>query len=133
MSTPTIHLPNVALPDVPHVDLSNVSDRATDVWSTGFEKVTDLAAAAIDRAGGLASAAAERFDDVPDKALTLVGAAIPALRPTPKRSKKPFILLAVVLVVVAGGWWFKRRRAAGAMASYESPATRPEAAVSAAS
>jgi hypothetical protein len=133
MSAPTIHLPHVTLPDVPHVELSDVSDRATDVWSTGFEKVQDLAAAAIDRAGDLAAAAADRFEDFPDKALTLAGAAIPALRPTPKRSKRPFILLAVVLVVVAGGFWFRRRRSTASDPSTLSPADRTQRAVSAAS
>jgi hypothetical protein len=133
MSTPTIHLPHVSLPDVPHVGLSDVGDKAGDVLSTGFEKVQDLAVAAIDRAGDLASAAADRFEELPDKALTLAGAAIPALRPAPKRSKKPFILLALVLVVVAGGWWFKRKRAADSMAPYQSPTAQTEAAVSAAS
>ena len=133
MSTPTIHLPHVALPDVPRIELSDVSDRATDVWSTGLARVTDLAAAAIDRAGDLTSAAADRFEDLPDKALTLAGAAIPALRPAPKRSKKPFILLAVVLVVVAGGIWFRRRRSAASDLSSLSPAERTERAVSAAS
>jgi hypothetical protein len=133
MSTPTIHLPSVSLPDVRHVALSDVGDRAGDAWSIGLEKVQDLAAAAIDRAGDLASAAADRFDDLPDKALTIAGAAIPALRPSRKRSKKPFILLAVVLVVVAGGFWFRRRRSAAAGLSALSPAERTEAAVSAAS
>ena len=103
------------------------------MWSTGLEKVQDLAAAAIDRAGDLASAAADRFDDLPDKALTLAGAAIPALRPSPKRSKKPFILLALVLVVVAGGLWFRRRRNVMTDPSALSPAERTEASVSAAS
>ena len=133
MSTPTIHLPDVSLPPVPHVGLSDVGDRAGDVWSTGLEKVQDLAAAAIDRAGDLASAAVDRLDDLPDKALTIAGAAIPALRPTKKRSKKPFILLAVVLVVVAGGFWFRRRRNAMSDPSVLSPAERSEHAVSAAS
>jgi len=133
MSTPTIHLPHVAIPDVPQIDLSDVSDRATDVWSTGLERVQDLAAAAIGAAGGLASAAADRFDDLPDKALTLAGAAIPGLRPARKRSKKPFILLAVVLVVVAGGFWFRRRRNATADLTALSPDDSTHRAVSAAS
>ncbi len=133
MSTPTIHVPHVSVPDVPRVDLSDVGDRAGDVWSSGLEKVQDLAAAAVDLAGDLASAAVDRFDDLPDKALTLAGAAIPALRPRQKRSKKPFILIALVLVVVAGGFWFKRRRASATVAPYDASATRTEAAVSAAS
>jgi len=133
MSTPTIHLPRVALPDVPQIDLSDVSERATDVWSTGLERVQDLAAAAIDRAGDLAAAAADRLDDLPDKALTLAGAAIPALRPARKRSKKPFILLALVLVVVAGGFWFRRRRSTASHLSSLAPDDRTERAVSAAS
>jgi len=132
MSTPTIHVPSVSLPDVPHVGLSDVGDRAGDVWSTGLEKVQDLAAAAIDRAGDLASAAADRFDDLPDKALTLAGAAIPALRPR-KRSKKPYLLLALVLAVVAGGLWFRRRRNVTTDPAALSPAERTEASVSAAS
>jgi hypothetical protein len=132
MSTPTIHLPSVSLPDVPQ-GLSDVGDRAGDVWSTGLEKVQDLAAAAIDRAGDLASAAADRLDDLPDKALTIAGAAIPALRPSKKRSKKPFVLLALVLVVVAGGFWFRRRRSAMSDPSALSPDERTERAVSAAS
>ena len=85
MSTPTIHLPDAA-----RVDLSGVTERAGDAVSTGIEKVQDLAVAAFDLAGELASAAAERIPDLPEKAITLAGAAIPALRPAPKRSKKPF-------------------------------------------
>jgi hypothetical protein len=129
MSTPTVHLPHAALPDV---DLSDVTERAGDAWSTGVERVHDLAAAAFDLAGDLASAAADRFEDLPEKAITLAGAAIPALRPAPKRSKKPFILVAVLVAVIAGAWWMRRRRAA----SLEAPMLaddRSERAVSAAS
>jgi MYXO-CTERM domain-containing protein len=128
MSTPTIHLPDVA-----HVDLSDVTDRAGDAWSSGIEKVQDLAVAAFDLAGDLAAAAAERIEDLPEKAITLAGAAIPALRPAPKRSKKPFIIAAVLLAVLAGAWWMRRRRSAGPEAPYISSADRTEGAVSAAS
>jgi hypothetical protein len=135
MSAPSIHLPNVTLPDLP--DVSSLTDRAGDVWSTGFDRAHDLTAAAIDRASDLASAAADKIDDLdlPDKALGLAGAVIPALRPTPKRSKKPFVLLAVVLVVIAGGIWFKRRRASGdgGSTAYPAPVSHSEQAVSAAS
>jgi hypothetical protein len=128
MSSPTIHLPDAA-----RVDLSDVTERAGDAVSTGLEKVQDLAAAAFDLAGELASAAAERIEDLPEKAITLAGAAIPALRPAPKRSKKPLILAAVLLAVLAGGWWLRRRRSAGGEAPYLSSADRSEGAVSAAS
>jgi hypothetical protein len=135
MSAPSIHLPSVTLPDLP--DVSNVTDRAGDVWSTGFDRAHDLTAAAIDLASDLASAAVDRFEDldIPDKAIGLAGAVIPALRPTPKRSKKPFVLIAVVLVVIAGGIWFKRRRASGdgGSAAYPAPLSNSEQAVSAAS
>jgi hypothetical protein len=134
MSAPTIHLPNVTLPDLPEV--SDLTDRATDVLSTGLDKAHDIAAAAIDRASVLASAAAEKIEDLelPEKAIGLAGTVIPALRPEPKRSKKPFVLLAVVLVLVAGGFWFKRRRAAGNGGSaYPAPVPHSEQAVSAAS
>jgi hypothetical protein len=125
MSTPTIHLPT--LPDVTHVDVSDVADRALD-------KVQELAAAALDRASDLATAAAERIEDLPEKAIGLAGAAIPALRPTRKRSKRPFVLLAVVLLVVGGGVWFWRRRSAGdSGAPYAVPDEHTQRAVSAAS
>jgi len=134
MSAPSIHLPNVTFPDLPEV--SDVADRASDAWSTSFDLAHDLAAAAIDRAAGLATAAAERLEDLelPENAIGLAGAVIPALRPAPKRSKKPFVLLAVLLVVVAGGFWFKRRRAAGNGGTpYPAPVPHGEQAVSAAS
>jgi len=134
MSAPSIHLPTVSLPDLPEV--AELTDRASDAWSVGFDRAHDLAAAAIDRASDLASAAADRIEDLEltDKALGLAGAVIPALRPAPKRSKKPFVLLALVLVVVAGGFWFKRRRAAGNGGSaYPAPVPHSEQAVSAAS
>jgi uncharacterized membrane protein len=70
---------------------------------------------------------------MPEKAITLAGAAIPALRPAPKRSKKPLILVAVVLAVLAGAWWMRRRRSAGPEAPYLASADRTEGAVSAAS
>ena len=133
MSTPTIHLPHATIPDVVHVDLADVTERAGEAWSTGIELVHDLATAALDRAGDLASAAADRLEDLPEKAITLAGAAIPALRPAPKRSKKPFILVAVVVAVLAGAWWLRRRRTASQEAPYLSPAERTERAVSAAS
>jgi hypothetical protein len=110
MSSPSIHLPDVSLPDLSRID---VSDRAGDLVSSGVELVQEVATAAFELAGGLAAAAIERIPDLPEKAIDLAGAAIPSLRPKPKRSKKPFVLIAVILVVVAGGVWFKRRRASG--------------------
>ncbi len=134
MNTPSIHVPHVTLPDVPHVDVAEVTDRAGDVWAVGLEKVQDLATAAFDRAGDLAAAAADRFDDLPERAIGLAGVAIPALRSTPKRSKKPYLLVALVLAVVVGGVWFRRRRASSGVGStYDSPAdvnTPPVSAVS---
>jgi hypothetical protein len=125
MSTPTIHVPHVSLPDVPHVDVSQLADKAQGV-----------AAAAVERAGELASAAAEKLEDLEltEKAIGLAGAVIPALRPTPKRSKTPFLLIVLLVVAaVGGGWWFKRRRASNnGGAAYPAP-THSEAAVTAAS
>jgi hypothetical protein len=125
MSAPSIHVPHVSLPEVPHVDVSHFADKAHDVAST-----------AVERAGELASAAVERLEDLEltEKAIGLAGAVIPALRPAPKRSKTPFVLIVLVIVaVVAGGWWFKRRRATdNGGAAYPAPA-HSEAAVTAAS
>ena len=104
MSTPT--LPTV---DV-HAVTDRVSERAGDVgeivsdaWSTGLGKAQDLAGVAF-----------EVLEDVPDKAIALAGAVIPALRSTPRRSRKPFVILAVVLasLVVVGYVAKKRRRQA---------------------
>ena len=86
MNTPT--LPRVSLPDVDLHDVTaRVADRASDVsdlardvagdaWSTGLERVQDLAAAA-----------AEVLEDIPDKAIALAGAVVPALRPAPSVSE----------------------------------------------
>jgi len=133
MNTPSISLPHVSLPDIPRVDVAEVTDRAADVWSTGLDKVTDLAVAAIDLAGDLAAAAAERFEELPDKAIGIAGAAIPALRPTPKRSKKPYVFVAIVLAVVVGGLWWRRRRSEAVDAELAEPEPRSERAVSAVS
>lgn len=124
-STPT--LSHISLPDVslPHVDVHEVtelvSDRAgdvselvSDVWSTGLDRAQDLAAAAFDI-----------LEDIPDKAVALAGAVIPALRPSPRRSKRPWLILAAAVasfVVVA---WFLKKRSAGTAEPYAVPNTGP--------
>lgn len=125
MSAPTLHVPHVSLPEVPHVDVSHLADKAHGVASS-----------AVERAGELASVAVEKLEDLElaEKAIGLAGAVIPALRPAPKRSKTPFLLIVLVLVAaVAGGWWFKRRRATDNGAFAYPTATHSEAAVTAAS
>jgi hypothetical protein len=123
MSAPAI--PHVSLPDVPHVDVAHLADRAQSVAST-----------AVERAGELASAAVEKLEDLEltDKAIGLAGAVIPALRPTQKRSKTPFLLLVLVLAaVVGGGWWFTRRRSSSNGSTAQHTPAQSEAAITAVS
>jgi hypothetical protein len=127
MNTPTlphVSLPSVSLPDIPDVThrvVHDVGERAGDVggfvsdaWSTGFDKAQDLAAAAVDV-----------LEDIPEKALALAGAVIPALRPSPKRAKRPFLIVAALvasLVVVA---WIVKKRRAEAVESHAVPGSGP--------
>jgi hypothetical protein len=120
MNTPT--LPRVSLPEVDlHGVTTLVADRASDVgdlardaaadaWSTGLERVQDLAAAAV-----------EVLEDIPDKAIALAGAVVPALRPTPRRSRKPLLLLAVAIASFAVVAWFLKKRRATTAEPYAVP------------
>jgi len=82
-------MPDIALP---HVDVHDVSERVQ-------ERVQELAASA-----------AERFEDLPERAVALAGAVIPALRPTPKRSKRPLLILVVAVSSLLAVAWFLRSR-----------------------
>ena len=132
---PTVSLPHVSLPSVslPHVDVPDVSalaDRAGDVG----ELVSDAWSTGVDRAQDLASAAFEVIEDIPDKAIALAGAVIPALRPTPRRSRRPWLLLVAVLASVAVVAWIVKRRRASTAEPYPVPgADVPATGVSAAS
>ena len=129
MNTPT--LPRVSLPEVDLHDVSAlVADRASDVsglardvagdaWSTGLERVQELAAAA-----------AEVLEDIPDKAIALAGAVVPALRPTPRRSRKPLLLLAVAIASFAVVAWYLKKRRATTAEPYAVPTTGPTTATS---
>jgi hypothetical protein len=87
MSVSTPSLPHVSLP---RVDVHDVTERVQD----------------------LAASAAERLEDLPDKAVALAGTVIPALRPAPKRSKRPFVLLvlAAIAATAAVAWYMRSRR-----------------------
>jgi len=107
VNTPT--LPHVSLPQIDVHDVADrVSDRAGDlgglvseVLATGYDKVHDLALVAVDR-----------IDDLPDKAVALAGAVIPALRTSRRRSPNPWLILVAVLASFAVvAWVLKRRRA----------------------
>jgi hypothetical protein len=84
---------SVSTPSLPHVTLPRV-----DVHEM-TERVQDFAASA-----------AERIEDLPEKAVALAGTVIPALRPAPKRSKRPFVLLAFALAAAVAAIWFMRSR-----------------------
>lgn len=115
LSLPTVPRPSVSLPHVPvpHVAVHDVtgriSERAGDVgefvsdaWSTGIDKVQDLASTAVDA-----------IDDIPEKAVAIAGALIPALRTTPRRSRRPLVIVAVALAsVVLVAWFLKKKRRA---------------------
>jgi hypothetical protein len=120
-STPT--LPHIPLPDVtlPRVNVHDVTERVTeragdvgelvsDVWSTGMDRAQDLAAAAFDV-----------LEDIPDKAVALAGAVIPALRPSPKRSKRPLVLVAAAIATFVVVAWFLKKRRAGSAEPYAVP------------
>lgn len=79
-----------SMPDIslPHVDLHEVGGKVQE----------------------LASFAAERLDDLPDRAVALAGTVIPALRPSPKRSRRPLLLVVVAVAGVLGATWFLRSR-----------------------
>jgi len=113
MNAPT--MPHVAIPQVslPQFDVHDVTERVQEV----------------------AAAAAERIEKLPDRAVALAGSVIPALRPPPKRSKRPFLLLAVALVAALGVAWFVRGRRQIAMDSPDATAssTTGDRSVSAAS
>jgi hypothetical protein len=103
---------------LPHVSLHDVSS---------------VRASALDKASDLASAAAERIEDLPERVVELAAVAIPALRPKPRRSKRPLLLLAIVIAAVAAGWLWRRRTATGPSAVGATVGAAGEPAVSAAS
>ncbi len=120
-STPT--LPHISLPDVtlPHVNVHDVTERVSeragdvgelvsDVWSTGMDRAQDLAAAAFDV-----------LEDIPDKAVALAGAVIPALRPSTKRSKRPFLVVGAAIAAFVVVAWFRKRRRVGSAEPYAVP------------
>jgi hypothetical protein len=117
---PSVSLPSVSLPSValPHVPVPHV----TDALASGIDKVQDLASSAVDV-----------IDDIPDKAAALAGALIPALRPKPRRSAKPFALLAVALASVVLVAWFVRKRRAEVEPYLAASQGAPEPSVSEAS
>lgn len=115
VTLPSVSLPHIGVPDVTH----RVADRAgdvgelvTDVWATGRGKVQDLAATAVDV-----------IEDIPEKAIALAGAVIPALRPTPKRSKRPFVLIAAVVTALVLVAWFVKKRNGGSAEPYAVPSS----------
>ena len=133
-STPT--RPPISLPDValPHVNVHDVSERVSERAGDVGELVSDVWSTGIDRAQDLAAAAFDVLEDIPDKAVALAGAVIPALRPSTKRSKRPFLFIAAAIgafVVVA--WFLKKRRVRSAEPYAVPTAGSPNAQVSAAS
>ena len=92
-------LPHVSMPSLPQVDVHDMTERMQDIASSASARVHDVA-----------SSAAERIEKLPDKAVALAGTVIPALRPPPKRSKRPFLLLTVAIVAAVGVAWFMRTR-----------------------
>jgi len=136
VSLPSVSLPSVSLPHVPvpHVGVHDVTGRVSeragdlgelvsDAWSTSVDKVQDLAASAVGA-----------IDDIPEKAFALAGALIPALRPTPQRSRRPFVLLAVALAsIVLVAWFVKKKRRADVEPYLVGSAGASEASVSEAS
>ena len=127
---PTVSLPHVSLPHVDVPDVSALTERAGDVG----ELVSDAWSSSLDRAQDLAAAAFEVLEDIPDKAIALAGAVIPALRPTPRRSRRPWLLLAAALASVAVVAWIVKRRRASTAEPYAVPGSDlPTTSVSAAS
>jgi hypothetical protein len=136
VSLPDVSVPRVTVPHVslPHVDVHDVADRVSDRAGDVGELVSDAWSAGLDRAQQLAAAAFDVIDDIPEKAIALAGAVVPALRPTPKRSRRPLLLIAAVLASVAVVAWFAKKRRSGSAEPYPTPRPAPAAAqVSAAS
>lgn len=132
MKTPALaHVPDITLP---HVDVHGVTDLVGERAGDVGEIVTQAWSSGLDHAQDLAAAAKDVLEDFPDKAVALAGAVIPALRPSPKRSRRPVMILVAVLASVMIVAWILKRRRSGTAEPYavtdQAPATNKVSAVS---
>ena len=73
--------------------MSTVTERVTDVLSTGAGALQDVAAIAV-----------EQFESLPERVADLAGS-------TKRSSRRPWLLAAGVLIALLGvGWWMRSRR-----------------------
>lgn len=85
-------------------------DTMTDAWSTSTSAVHDLAASAAELATDVATAAVEQLEDLPEKVVGLASAARGRMRPSPRRSWRPWMFVAAgVAAFLAVAWWLRRR------------------------
>ena len=104
----------------------STTDTMSDAWSAGTSAVHELAYSAAERAAEMASAAAEQLEDLPERVAGLATAARGRIRPTPRRSWRPWLVLAVgVAAVLAVAWWWRRRSASSGPAVDIGPDGRP--------